>query len=82
MGQEHLRSGHGPDLIRPKPARGGRQQGYSALDGGYDGHVNRWQSAGGQPTVGRNTMGLGDKIKHGAEKLGGKGKDAAGEASG
>jgi uncharacterized protein YjbJ (UPF0337 family) len=27
-------------------------------------------------------MGLGDKIKHTAEKLGGKGKEAAGEASG
>ncbi|KRE60512.1 CsbD-like protein [Arthrobacter sp. Soil736] len=27
-------------------------------------------------------MGLGDKIKHAAEKLGGKGKEAAGDASG
>lgn len=26
-------------------------------------------------------MGLGDKIKHAAEKVGGKGKEAAGEAS-
>ncbi|KRE52419.1 CsbD-like protein [Arthrobacter sp. Soil736] len=27
-------------------------------------------------------MGLGDKIKHAAEKLGGKGKEVAGDASG
>jgi uncharacterized protein YjbJ (UPF0337 family) len=29
-----------------------------------------------------NTMGLGDKIENAGEKLGGKGKEAAGEASG
>lgn len=27
-------------------------------------------------------MGLGEKIKHSAEKVGGKGKEAAGEATG
>jgi uncharacterized protein YjbJ (UPF0337 family) len=30
----------------------------------------------------RNTMGLGDKIENAAEKAGGKGKEAAGAASG
>jgi uncharacterized protein YjbJ (UPF0337 family) len=30
----------------------------------------------------RNTMGLDDKIGNAAEKLGGKGKEAAGEATG
>ena len=35
-----------------------------------------------EPTVGRNTMGLDDKIGNAAEKLGGKGKEATGEATG
>jgi uncharacterized protein YjbJ (UPF0337 family) len=35
-----------------------------------------------EPTVGSNTMGLDDKIGNAAEKLGGKGKEAAGEATG
>jgi uncharacterized protein YjbJ (UPF0337 family) len=30
----------------------------------------------------RNTMGLGDKISNAAEKAGGKGKEAAGDATG
>jgi len=32
--------------------------------------------------MGRDTMGLGDKIRHAAEKLGGKGKEATGQATG
>jgi uncharacterized protein YjbJ (UPF0337 family) len=36
----------------------------------------------GERTVGRNTMGLDDKIKNTADKLGGKGKEAAGDATG
>jgi uncharacterized protein YjbJ (UPF0337 family) len=39
-------------------------------------------TAGGQPTVGSNTMGLDDRIGNAAEKLGGKGKETAGDASG
>jgi uncharacterized protein YjbJ (UPF0337 family) len=34
------------------------------------------------PTRGGNTMGLGDKIENAAEKAGGKGKEAAGNATG
>ena len=34
-----------------------------------------------QPTGGSTTVGLGDKIENAAEKLGGKGKEAAGEAT-
>jgi hypothetical protein len=34
------------------------------------------------PTRGGNTMGLGDKIENAAEKAGGKGKEAAGSATG
>jgi uncharacterized protein YjbJ (UPF0337 family) len=34
------------------------------------------------PTRGENTMGLGDKIENAAEKTGGKGKEAAGNATG
>jgi uncharacterized protein YjbJ (UPF0337 family) len=34
------------------------------------------------PTRGGNTMGLGDKIQNAAEKAGGKGKEAAGTATG
>jgi uncharacterized protein YjbJ (UPF0337 family) len=36
----------------------------------------------GRQTVGGNTMGLGDKIENAAEKAGGKGKEAAGTATG
>lgn len=36
----------------------------------------------GKPTERRNTMGLDDKIGNAAEKLGGKGKEATGEATG
>jgi uncharacterized protein YjbJ (UPF0337 family) len=39
-------------------------------------------SAGGQRTTRRSAMGLDDKIDNAAEKLGGKGKEVAGEASG
>jgi uncharacterized protein YjbJ (UPF0337 family) len=34
------------------------------------------------PTRGGKTMGLGDKIENAAEKAGGKGKEAAGNATG
>lgn len=34
-----------------------------------------------KPTVGRNTIGLDDKIGNAAEKLGGKGQEATGEAT-
>ncbi|MDQ0849366.1 uncharacterized protein YjbJ (UPF0337 family) [Arthrobacter sp. B3I9] len=36
----------------------------------------------GCQTRGGNTMGLGDKIENAAEKAGGKGKEAAGNATG
>jgi uncharacterized protein YjbJ (UPF0337 family) len=42
---------------------------------GY-GRIERLQTRGG------TTMGLGDKIKNAAEKAGGKGKEAAGTATG
>jgi len=65
----------------------------SGLEAGFGGWrqlsgVPRMQSlaagatAAGSPTVGSKTMGLDDKIGNAAEKLGGKGKEAAGNASG
>ena len=36
----------------------------------------------GLRTVGRNAMGMGDKARHAAEKLSGKGKETAGEGTG
>lgn len=44
--------------------------------------MSRGQDRPRKPTERRNTMGLDDKIGNAAEKLGGKGKEATGEATG